>query len=162
MHILENSLVSGIFLVLNFTVLGLSLTSYFNKRQKMILPAMLSGSLLCLIYFFLCYLWKDIFILSVPDDFTANLFFFAALLSASINNLVGIKLFYQHRSVPLTSIQLLIFFSSLMIITQMSGSAYAYYHQQKKANKIIEPKGFNPTDDFEKKASESRDSAQAK
>ncbi len=162
MHILENSLVSGIFLVLNFTVLGLSLASYFNKRQKMVLPAILSGSLLCLIYFFLCYLWKDIFILSVPDDFTANLFFFAALLSASINNLVGIKLYYQHRSVPQTSIQLLIFFSSLMIITQMSGSAYAYYHQQKKANKIIEPKGFNPTDDFEKKASESGDSAKAK
>ena len=162
MHILENPLVSGIFLVLNFTTLGLSLTSYFNKQQKMVLPAMLSGSLLCLIYFFLCSIWRDIFILSVPHDFTANLFFFAALLGASINNLVGIKLYYQHRSVPTTSVQLFIFFSSLMIITQVSGSVYSYYHQQKNAKLFVQPKGFNPTDDFEKKAHESGDSAKTK
>lgn len=123
---------------------------------------MLSGSLLCLIYFFLCSIWRDIFILSVPHDFTANLFFFAALLGASINNLVGIKIYYQHRSVPQTSIQLFIFFSSLMIITQVSGSVYSYYHQQNKAKVLVQPKGFNPTDDFEKKAHESGDSAKAK
>jgi hypothetical protein len=162
MHILENSLVSGIFLVLNFITLGLSLTSYFNKRQKLVLPAMLSGSLLCLIYFFLCSIWRDIFILSVPHDFTANLFFFAALLGASINNLVALKIYYQHRSATPTTIQLAIFFSSLMIVTQVSGSVYSYYHQQKKIKELIQAKGFNPTDDFEKKARGSVDSVKAK
>lgn len=158
MVILENSLLTGVFLLLNLAGLFFMVMSYLIKKYEVALIGMLIQLVVCLAYFFVCYLNSDIFVLSVPQDFTANLVYFIGVLSLLVNSLVGLKMYHQHRVVSAIILQLGIFLGAVLILIQLSGTAYNYYLHNKRAEKLIRKKGFNKTGDFESgKADTSKD-----
>ena len=151
MSILENSLLAGIFLVVNLASFALFILSYLLKEYRTSFFAMLTQMAINLLYFFLASVKGDIFLLSVPQDFTANLIYLIAVFSSSLNAIFGLKMFHQHRVVSAIIIQLGIFFSGVMMLIQISDSAYNYYlHQEIKSSREEKP-GFNRTRDFDKK-----------
>jgi hypothetical protein len=154
MNILENSLLSGIFLGLNLISLSLFIISYLLKEYRTAFYAMLFQTSAVLLYFFISYLAGSIFILSNQSDFTANLVYFIGILSGFLNAIFGMKLFYHHRVVSAIIIQLGIFFSAILLTTQISDSLYNYFLQRKTTKPLQEKKGFNQTKDFQPEASE--------
>jgi hypothetical protein len=158
MVILENSLLTSVFLVLNLAGLFFMIMSYLIKKYEVAIIGMLIQLVLCLAYFFVCYLNSDIFVLAVSQDFTANLVYFVGVLSLLVNSLVGSKMYHQHRVVSAIILQLGIFLGIVLIVTQLSDTAYNYYLQNKRAEKLIRKQGFNQTGDFESgKADSSKD-----
>ena len=150
MNILENSLLTGIFLVLNLISMSLFILSYLLKEYRTAFFAMLVQTAAILFYFFISYLAGSIFILSNPLDFTANLVYFIGIISAFLNAIFGMKLYYNHRVVSSIIIQLGIFFSATLLTTQISDSLYNYFIQQKASKPLLEEKkGFNQTKDFQ-------------
>lgn len=101
-----------------------------------------------LFYSFLAYLKGDFFLLSEPVDFTANLIFSAAIIGSAINSLAGLKMYQQHRVIAAIIIQLGIFLSAVLLVTQISDSAYNSYMQKTQKKDVKEKPGFNQTDDF--------------
>jgi hypothetical protein len=148
MIILENSLLFGIFLVFNLISLCLFILSYLMKEYRIAFFAMLVQTAISLLFFFVSYLNGSIFILSHQNDFTANLIYFISILSALVNAIFGMKLYYHHRVVSAIIIQLGIFFSAILLFTQISDSAYNYWLQSKKPKPVKEKQGFNQTGDF--------------
>jgi hypothetical protein len=151
MSILENSLLAGIFLVVNLASFVLFILSYLLKEYRTSFYAMLTQMSVNLLYFFLASVKGDIFLLSVPQDFTANLIYLISVFSSCLNAIFGLKMFHQHRVVSAIIIQLGIFFSGVMMLTQISDSAYNYYIHQKINSSLEEKPGFNQTRDFDKK-----------
>jgi hypothetical protein len=148
MIILENTLLSGIFLVFNLISLCLFILSYLMKEYRTSFFAMLVQTAISLLFFFVSYLNGSIFILSHQNDFTANLIYFISILSALVNSVFGMKMFNQHRVVSAIIIQLGIFFSSVLLFIQISDSAYNYWLQSNKSKPVKENQGFNQTGDF--------------
>jgi hypothetical protein len=148
MNILENTLLSGIFLIFNLISLALYILSYLLKEYKTAFYAMLVQTGITLLYFFVSYISGSIFILTGSADFTANLIYFISLISALMNAIFGMKMYYHHRVVSAIIIQLGIFFSAILLITQISDTAYNYWLQEKTKKKFIDKQGFNQTQDF--------------
>jgi hypothetical protein len=151
MIILDNSLLSGVFLVMNIGGLFFFGLSYLSKKYQTSFIGMMIQVLSSLFYFFIYFLNGDFFSLSIPQDFTANLIYLIGISGGIINALFGIKMYQQHRVVSAIIIQLGIFFSAVLIVIQLSDSAYLLYRQYRQAEKLPESKGFNPTNDFGKK-----------
>jgi hypothetical protein len=149
MNILENSLLTGIFLVLNLISMSLFILSYLLKEYRTAFFAMLVQMAAILLYFFISYLAGSIFILSKVTDFTANLIYFISILSAFFNAIFGMKLYYHHRVVSAVIIQLGIFFAAILLTTQISDTIYNYWMEEKIAEPMRENKGFNQTKDFQ-------------
>ena len=162
MNILDNSLLSAVFLILNVTVLVFSVVSYREKQYRLSFIALLIQSFIFLLYFFICYLAGNLFVLTVPQNFTSNLIYFSTILGSLINGLFGMKMYHQHRVISSIIIQLVMFFSAVLVATQLSDSAYNFYLQQKLKNKTEQAKGFNQTGDFEQTKSAGKDSLTTK
>lgn len=149
MIILENSLLTGVFLVLNMAGLFFMVLSYLIKKYEYAMIGLLIQLLVCFAYLFVCYLNSDIFVLSVPGDFTANLVYFISILFLLLNSLIGSKMYHQHRLVSAIILQFGIFLGIVLILTQLSDTAYNFYLRKKQAEKFKEKTGFNQTGDFE-------------
>ena len=150
MNILENSLLTGIFLVLNLISMSLFILSYLLKEYRTAFFAMLVQTAAILLYFFISYLAGSIFILSKVTDFTANLVYFICILSAFFNAIFGMKMYYHHRVVSAVIIQLGIFFAAILLTTQISDSLYNYFLQRNASKPLLEEnQGFNQTKDFQ-------------
>ena len=149
MSILENSLLAGVFLVVNLASFALFILSYLLKEYRTSFYAMLTQMAINLLYFFLASIKGDIFLLSVPQDFNANLIYLIGVFSSSLNAIFGMKMFHQHRVVSAIILQLGIFFSGIMLLTQVSDSAYNYYLQRNINSAKEEKPGFNQTRDFD-------------
>ena len=149
MTILDNSLLSFLFLGFNLAGLLFFLLSQRNKKFRFAFYGLIIHALVCLLYFFISYLNGDIFILSRPEDFTANLIYFIFLLGILANTVFGLKIYYQHRLTLPNTTQLGIFFSAILLLTQLSDSAYQWYQARKIVDKTEAIRKFNQTEDFE-------------
>lgn len=149
MNILENSLLTGIFLVLNLASLSLYLLSYLWKEYRTSFFGMICQTITVLLYFFLSAIKWDFFLLAGAQDFTANLVYLISISSAFLNAVFGMKMFYQHRVVSAIIIQLGMFFAAVLLATQVSDTAYNYFNQKRLKEELEKKQGFNQTGDFE-------------
>jgi hypothetical protein len=163
MTILDNLLLSALFLIINLAGLTIFILAERNKLSPFALYGLLTHAFICLLYFFVCYLNAGVFVLTKPQDFTTNLVYFISILGALVNAGFGLKIFYQHRLTPAMTIQLGIFFSAILVVTQLSNTGYQWYLTNKSAQKVKSSKGFNPTGDFNLQGSKnSKDSSAIK
>lgn len=149
MTILENPLLSGCFLVINISALLILYYSFIKKKYYYAFIGFLIQTLLSVIYFFLTYLKGDIFVFANPQDFTANLVYFSALMAGFINSLFGMKMYYQHRVISAIIIQLALFFPVVQITTHLSDSIYYYFIQQKDEKMKAGRPGAKNAEDIE-------------
>jgi hypothetical protein len=155
MTILSSTILSTLFIGINLASLVLFGLSYLTKKYQTGAIALISQVLQILFYSFLGYLKGDFFILSEAVDFTANLIFSSAIIASSINALAGLKMYHQHRVIASIIIQLGIFLSAVLLVTQISDSAYNSYLLNSQKKKAKENPGFNQTEDFIKKSPQS-------
>lgn len=148
MTVLSSIILSTLFIGINLESLVLFGLSYLTKKYQTAAIAMISQVLQILFYSFLAYLKGDFFMLSEAVDFTANLIFSAAIIASTINALAGLKMYNQHRVIAAIIIQLGIFLSAVLLVTQISDFAYNSYMQNSKNKNVKENPGFNKTDDF--------------
>jgi len=148
MTILGSIILSTLFIALNLASMVLRGLSYITKKYQTAAVAMIIQVLQILFYSFLAYLKGDFFLLSEPVDFTANLIFSATVIGSAINSLAGLKMYHQHRVIAAIIIQLGLFLSAVLLVTQISFSAYNSYIQSTQKKEVKENPGFNPTDDF--------------
>lgn len=148
MYILQNTLLTGIFLAVNIISAAFFILSFIRKEYRTAFYGMLAQTIISVFYFFLSYIAGGVFILSHQHDFTANLVYFLSILSALSNAVFGMKMYYHHRVVARIFIQLGIFFSAILVTTQLSDSAYNYWLQQKSSRQIQKESGFNQAPDF--------------
>jgi hypothetical protein len=148
MTILGSIILSILFIVLNLASLVLFGLSYITKKYQTGAIALICQVLQILFYSFLAYLKGDFFLLSDPVDFTANLIFSATIIGSAINSLAGLKMYHQHLVIASIIIQLGIFLSAVLLVTQISDTAYNSYIQNTQKKEVKENPGFNPTDDF--------------